>query len=231
MYSAYKLNKQNDNIHPCCTHFPTLNQSVVPCLVLIVASWSACRFLRETDKVVWYSHLFKNFPQFVVICGLVSVIYFEKCLGFILPTISCVPFSLLEFPEYVCYIFHHFPIVLEYCSTFFFLFHLFISFWEVSINISSRWLIFFLSCVLSTGDHIKGIIHFFAVFLIFNIFFLNFSWVFISLLTLPICSYKDLNIFCIFILNSKSDNFQIAFVWELVLTHALSLQIVFVLLF
>ena len=22
---------------------------------------------REEDKVVWYSHLFKNFPQFVVI--------------------------------------------------------------------------------------------------------------------------------------------------------------------
>ena len=22
---------------------------------------------QETDKVVWYSHLFKNFPQFVVI--------------------------------------------------------------------------------------------------------------------------------------------------------------------
>ena len=171
--------------------------------------------------------------QFVVICGLVPVIYFEKYLAIIFPTISSVPFSLLEFPEYVCYIFHNFPIVLEYCSTFFFLFHLFISFWEVSINISSRWLIFFLSCVLSAADHIKGIIHFFVVFLILNIFFLNFSWVFISLLTLPICSYmlytfsiKDLNIFCIFILNSKSDNFQIAFIWELVLIHALCLQIV-----
>ena len=23
--------------------------------------------LQEADKVVWYSHLFKNFPQFVVI--------------------------------------------------------------------------------------------------------------------------------------------------------------------
>ena len=30
------------------------------------AYWPAYRF-QETGKVVWYSHLFKNFPQFVVI--------------------------------------------------------------------------------------------------------------------------------------------------------------------
>ena len=34
MYSAYKLNKQGDNIQP----FPIWNQSVVPCPVLTVAS-------------------------------------------------------------------------------------------------------------------------------------------------------------------------------------------------
>ena len=38
MYSAYKLNKHGDNIQPWCTSFPILNQSVVPCLVLTVAS-------------------------------------------------------------------------------------------------------------------------------------------------------------------------------------------------
>ena len=39
MYSAYKLNKQGfDNIQPYRTHFPILNQSVVPSLVLTVAS-------------------------------------------------------------------------------------------------------------------------------------------------------------------------------------------------
>ena len=38
MYSAYKLNKQGDNIQPCCTLFQILNQSVVPCKVLTVAS-------------------------------------------------------------------------------------------------------------------------------------------------------------------------------------------------
>ena len=51
MYSAYKLNKQGDNIQPWCTPFPIWNQSVVPCPVLIVASWSAYRFLRR--QVRW----------------------------------------------------------------------------------------------------------------------------------------------------------------------------------
>ena len=41
MYSAYKLNKQDDNIQPWCTPFPIWNQSVVPCSVLTVAVWSA----------------------------------------------------------------------------------------------------------------------------------------------------------------------------------------------
>ena len=51
MYSAYKLNKQSDNIQPWCTPFPIWNQSVVPCPVLTVASWPAYRFLRR--QVRW----------------------------------------------------------------------------------------------------------------------------------------------------------------------------------
>ena len=51
MYSAYKLNKQGDNIQPWCTPFPIWNQSVVPCLVLTVVSWPAYRFLRR--QVRW----------------------------------------------------------------------------------------------------------------------------------------------------------------------------------
>jgi len=47
IYSSYKLNKQGDNIQP----FPIRNQSVVPCLVLTVASWPAYRFLRR--QVRW----------------------------------------------------------------------------------------------------------------------------------------------------------------------------------
>ena len=51
IYSAYKLNKQGDNIQPCCTPFPMLNQSVFPPPVTAVASWPAYRFLRR--QVRW----------------------------------------------------------------------------------------------------------------------------------------------------------------------------------
>ena len=79
MYSAYKLkeqgdNKQGDDIQPS---FSKLEP------VLFSMSRSNCFFLiciqvsQEAGKVVWYSHLFKNFPQFVVIhtvkdCGVVN---------------------------------------------------------------------------------------------------------------------------------------------------------------
>ena len=62
MYSAQKLNNLGNNIQPCSTPFPVLNHSVVPCCFLTHLQVSL-----ETGKVVWYSHLFKNFPQFVVI--------------------------------------------------------------------------------------------------------------------------------------------------------------------
>ena len=51
MYSPYKLNKQGDNIQPWRTPFPVWNQSIVPCLDLIVASWPAQIFLRR--QVRW----------------------------------------------------------------------------------------------------------------------------------------------------------------------------------
>ena len=50
MYSAYKLNKQDDNMQPWLIPFPTV-QSVVPCPVLTVASWPAYRLLRR--QVRW----------------------------------------------------------------------------------------------------------------------------------------------------------------------------------
>ena len=51
MFSAYKLNKQGDNIQPWCAPFPTWNQSVVPCKILTIASWPASKFLRR--QVRW----------------------------------------------------------------------------------------------------------------------------------------------------------------------------------
>ena len=51
MYSAYKLNKQGDNIQLWHTPFPIWNQSIIPCLVLTIASWPAYRFHRR--QVRW----------------------------------------------------------------------------------------------------------------------------------------------------------------------------------
>ena len=73
MYSAYKLNKQGNNIQPWCTPFLIWKQFM---------SSSNCCFLmciqisQEAGQVVWYSHLFKNFPQFVVIPTFIS----NKCI-------------------------------------------------------------------------------------------------------------------------------------------------------
>ena len=64
--SAHKLNTQRDNIQPKC---PAVNFESVCCSM----SSSNCCFLtclqisQEAGKVVWYSHLFQNFPPFVVI--------------------------------------------------------------------------------------------------------------------------------------------------------------------
>ena len=66
MYSAYKLNKQGDNIQSWHIPFPIWNQSIVPCPVLTVASWPAYRFLRR--QVKWSGiPIFKNFQQLFVI--------------------------------------------------------------------------------------------------------------------------------------------------------------------
>ena len=74
MYSAYRLNKQRDNIQPWCAPFQILNQFVVPCPVLPVASWPACRFLRRQVRwsgipISWrifqfvVIHMIKGFSQ------------------------------------------------------------------------------------------------------------------------------------------------------------------------
>ena len=57
MYSAYNLIKQGDNIQLWSTPFPIWNQSVVPCPVLIVVSWSAYRFLRRQFRWSVFSSL------------------------------------------------------------------------------------------------------------------------------------------------------------------------------
>ena len=67
MYSVYKLNKQGENIQPWHTHFLSWNQSVVPCPVLNCFFLTCIQISQEAGQVIWYSHLFQNFPQFIVI--------------------------------------------------------------------------------------------------------------------------------------------------------------------
>ena len=69
MCSAYKLNKQDDNIQPWHTSFPICNQFVVPCPVLTIASWPAHRFFRR--QVRWSgipisSRIFHSLLQFKI---------------------------------------------------------------------------------------------------------------------------------------------------------------------
>ena len=67
MYSAYKLNKQADNIQPWLNSFPNF-EPVRCCMYDSNCCFLMCiHVLQEAGKVVWYSHLFKNFPQFVLI--------------------------------------------------------------------------------------------------------------------------------------------------------------------
>ena len=63
MYSAYKLNKQGDNMQPWHTPFPIWNQSAVPCPVLTVASWSAYRFLKRQVRLSGIPISFRIFPS------------------------------------------------------------------------------------------------------------------------------------------------------------------------
>ena len=51
MYSAYKLNKQGDNIWPWRTPFPIWNQPLVPCPVLNCCFLTSYRFLKK--QVRW----------------------------------------------------------------------------------------------------------------------------------------------------------------------------------
>ena len=45
------------NLEPVCGSMSSFNCCFLTCI----------QAFQETGKVVWYSHLFKNFPQFVVI--------------------------------------------------------------------------------------------------------------------------------------------------------------------
>ena len=62
MYSVCKLNKQGDNIQPWCLEPVCCSMSSSNCCFLTFIQVS-----QEAGQVLWYSHLFQNFPQFIVI--------------------------------------------------------------------------------------------------------------------------------------------------------------------
>ena len=66
MYSGYKLNKQGDNKYLWRTPFPVLSLS----LFHVKSNCYSLTFIQvsqEAGKMVWYFHLIKYFPQFIVI--------------------------------------------------------------------------------------------------------------------------------------------------------------------
>ena len=72
MYSAYKFNKQGDYIQYTIYNVYIYSSSYLEPVCCSI-SGSNCCFLtciqisQEAEKAVWYSHLFKNFPQFIMI--------------------------------------------------------------------------------------------------------------------------------------------------------------------
>ena len=85
MYSAYKLNKQGDNIQPSCTPFPIWNQSVVSCPVLTVASWPAYRFLKRQIRWSGIAISFRIFH---------SLLWSTQ--SYLELSISCLPYHALK---------------------------------------------------------------------------------------------------------------------------------------
>ena len=102
MYSAYKLNKQGDNIQPWHTPFPIWNQSVVPCPVLTVVSWPAYRFLKRQVRWSGIPIFFRVFhsllwsTQSKALAESIKQMFFWNSLAFLMIAIwSLVPLPFL----------------------------------------------------------------------------------------------------------------------------------------
>ena len=79
IYSAYKLNKQGDNIQPWRPLFPIWNQSVLPCLVLIVAFDLHTGFSRgRSGGLVWLIWLCLTYWSPLLRAIFTSNCYFSK---------------------------------------------------------------------------------------------------------------------------------------------------------
>ena len=67
MYSACKLNKYGDNIQPWRTPFPYLEPVCCSMSSSNYCFLTCIQTSQGAGQAVWYSHLLKNCPQFVVI--------------------------------------------------------------------------------------------------------------------------------------------------------------------
>jgi len=75
MYSSYKLNKQGDNIQPWHTPFSICSMSSSNCCFLTCIQVS-----QEAGQVVWYSHLFQNFPVYWALFAQISPMKFTAII-------------------------------------------------------------------------------------------------------------------------------------------------------
>ena len=66
VYSAYNLNKQGDNT-ALTYSFPNLETVYCSMSNFNCCFLTCIQISQEADKVVWYPHLLKNFPQLIVI--------------------------------------------------------------------------------------------------------------------------------------------------------------------
>ena len=86
IYSAYKLNKQGDNIQPWLPNLEPV------CCSMSGSNWcflTCIQISQEASQVVWYSHLVKNFPHFVVIHTVKSFGIVNKAEADVFLELSC----------------------------------------------------------------------------------------------------------------------------------------------
>ena len=108
MYSAYKLNKQGDNIQPWRTPFLIWKQSVVPCPVITVASWPAYRFLKRQVRWSGTPISFRIF-QFILI-------HTVKGFGIVMENYSTTSeFYLIGLSSFLCHVLPHHVLNLFSC--------------------------------------------------------------------------------------------------------------------
>ena len=93
-YSVFKLNKQGDNIQLWCIPFLIWIWSLLEPVCRSMSSSNCCFFTciqisQEAGQVVWYSHLFQNFPQFVVIHTVKSFGVVNKAEADVFLRLSC----------------------------------------------------------------------------------------------------------------------------------------------